>query len=515
MKALLLLALLTVPPRDLRNSLAGLPDEQMWGAIQRANGYATAGLRRSGSVRGIWNGHLLIEPAEVLALREPLSKLAIDVVAFDEVLPAVTVRLRDIQQLHLLRNLPYVDYVEPAASPVQRTSSTGGIGGCDLKPWPALFGMPQQIQPEGDYVPWNFYRHRIPMAWARATGTGIVVAWIDSGIVTGQPQLARVVTRYTFGDHQISNCGHGTLTGTTIVAPRDGANIVGVAYNATGMSIRSIGGVLVTQEDVTTHDSIRRGITLAAAEGAKVINMAFGVAGEPQLIADEIRRVYDAYDVLFVAAAGTLPDNVTNGPLPGVVFPARMGDQVIGVGGSDPSDPRKAHKSTLFGPEVDVTAVIDWQVPAAGDLPTYPSVFGGTSDASAVISGILALIWSGHRNWTRDQVQARLFASALPARALFTGWGPVDAYRAVGGFEGVWIDGPDSVQLSRSYTLTANAIGEGPFAYRWNTGETTPSITKRGRCTTLPPYRVTVTDLTERKQLTASWTVTVDGCGSQ
>lgn len=71
-----------VPPRDLRRSLAGLDDAELWAAIERADRRAVVGLRTPGRNRGIWKDQILIERAEVLALRGPLTALGLTVETF-------------------------------------------------------------------------------------------------------------------------------------------------------------------------------------------------------------------------------------------------------------------------------------------------------------------------------------------------------------------------------------------------------------------------------------------------
>lgn len=38
-----------------------------------------------------------------------------------------------------------------------------------------------------------------------------------------------------------------------------------------------------------------------------------------------------------------------------------------------------------------------------------------------------------------------------------------------------WVDGPSLIEQTGSYTFMARQIGEGPFTYQWDTGETTES----------------------------------------
>ena len=169
---------------------------------------------------------------------------------------------------------------------------------------------------------------------------------------------------------------------------------------------------------------------------------------------------------------------------------------------------------------MDITAVVGPDVPSMGRHPEDVLSFGGSSDASAIVSGITALIWSHHPDWSRDQVRERLYSTvdlyAYPFRTdPSLGRGIANAYSAVGGFTGVVITGPWKVPAYSNYTLTAQPLGEGPFTYTWTrTGSTTPSgITTptlqgtAGAPGTKQGWTVVVRDLLEGKSISQWHTV--------
>ncbi len=159
---------------------------------------------------------------------------------------------------------------------------------------------------------------------------------------------------------------------------------------------------------------------------------------------------------------------------------------------------------------MDAAAYIG-EVPSPGRYSHNVIKFGGSSDATAVISGIAALAWSKNPTWNRNQVRDRLYASGQLSRDSRWGWGAIDAYKAAGGFQSLSISGRRSVEPYTSYTLSASPKGDGPFAYKWSNGATTRSISAvAGAAGTTQTFSVTVTDLTERKSLSASATVTAE-----
>ncbi|MEX2282576.1 MAG: SprB repeat-containing protein, partial [Gemmatimonadota bacterium] len=92
-----------------------------------------------------------------------------------------------------------------------------------------------------------------------------------------------------------------------------------------------------------------------------------------------------------------------------------------------------------------------------------------------------------------------------PLKVGDTGYGTVNAYRALGGFWHMSLDGPTCVDgREGTITLTAIARGDGPFTYTWSNGSNQTSINVVG-----PPrgesayYYVYVYDALEGRTLGA------------
>lgn len=135
-----------------------------------------------------------------------------------------------------------------------------------------------------------------------------------------------------------------------------------------------------------------------------------------------------------------------------------------------------------------------------------------TSGASATISGIAALIFSVHPNWSNAAVRTRLKSSGSHPfeRNWQNGYGPVNAYKAVGGVTWIQIAGNPCATPGEQVPLTAEHDGDGPFAYQWsNWGGTdrhtliTASSTVGGVVTT----SVSVTDLRSGQNFTAQFQI--------
>lgn len=289
-----------------------------------------------------------------------------------------------------------------------------------------------------------------------------------------------------------------------MVAPWDGIATVGVAYGADLVSVRIADDVV--NFGIFNEVEALLGIYQAVFDhDARIVAMAWGTVFDLNTLGDMMRSIWVAKDVLFVGAAGTAPGCLFNY---GVTFPGRMSIVVAAAGLNWNNEPSE---QSCWGPEVDLGAVIG-QVPSLGYVASDEALigFGGSSNATALISSIAALVWSEYPTWNRDQVRERLYATAAWGIAGKTGHGRVDAYRAVGGFHASYISGPSSVAAGATYTLSAVTLGDGPFRYRWSNGSTARTITATsGAPGSSVSYSVVVTDLRENKSITSYRTVSV------
>jgi thermitase len=209
-------------------------------------------------------------------------------------------------------------------------------------------------------------------AWDIATGAGVVVAVIDTGLDVDHPDLKPNlwvnegevanngidddgngyiddVHGYDFvsrdGDPN-DNVGHGThVAGTIAAAANDGYGVPGLAFGSRVMGLKlldvSSGGGAYTAAEA---------INYAVNEGAQVINASWGSYGYSTALRNAINYARSR-GVVFVAAAGNEANNNDNSPL----YPASYEvDNVISVAASDRSD-RLASFSN-YGQNVDLAA---------------------------------------------------------------------------------------------------------------------------------------------------------------
>ena len=280
--------------------------------------------------------------------------------------------------------------------------------------------------------PWALRRVLLPQLWRSATGKGVTVAVIDTGVGDTNPQLRGAVTAGPdylpgrSGNSLTDPDGHGTMVAGIIAARPSGATgFVGLAPEAHILSIRQND----TQGD-GTPDTLAEAVDAAVAAHVGVVNISQDVTenGRPAPVAPDsplaraVARAVAA-GVVVVAAAG-------NEGLPLPTYPAAL-PGVLGVGASDRNDERDADFSET-GSSVDVAA------PGADVVSTVPGggqcVDSGTSFAAPYAAAVAALLRQLHPGWTPAQVVARIEQTAQrtgPGRNDFVGWGVVDPLAAV------------------------------------------------------------------------------------
>ncbi|MET7419048.1 S8 family serine peptidase [Dactylosporangium sp. NPDC005555] len=265
-------------------------------------------------------------------------------------------------------------------------------------------------------------------------GDGVVVAVIDTGVDGAQPDLAGALLPGT-GTNGVASekgwddpDGHGTQM-ATVLAGRggDGPNrVLGIAPKAKVLPIAIPIGNRADASAGTLADPIR----YAADHGAKIINMSFTL-GDDELKQPEIDAIAyaRAKGAILVAAGGNRPQGDDHVPLP-ARYPG-----VVTVAGTTRAG--GLWDGSIADPAVDIAAPAQ-DIIGAAPKARYSSGFAvgsGTSGAAAIVSGVLALIWSKYPALDAANVLNRLFATARdkgPAgRDDSFGHGLIDPYAAL------------------------------------------------------------------------------------
>jgi subtilisin family serine protease len=322
-------------------------------------------------------------------------------------------------------------------------------------------------QPYSDL--WPLKNIQASAAWDISTGTGVVVAVVDSGIDYNHPDLHDNIWTNPQPDSVLQDVhgynavdknndpmdvyGHGThVAGTIGAMGNNSLGVVGVAFNAKIMPVRA-----GNSDGSLALSAIVDAMRYAADHGADVINCSFG-GGDDPLMHDAFQYAH-SLGVVLVAAAGNEAQDAS------LSAPGNYAE-VITVAATDHND-QPANFSN-YGSKIDVAAPGGESASACNDL-TAPSILSlragtldpyaketcsngvvlsgklvvnnayyrsyGTSMAAPHVAGLAALILSLHPDATNEQVRQILRSSAdqtgTPGFNSRTGYGRINALRAL------------------------------------------------------------------------------------
>lgn len=252
-----------------------------------------------------------------------------------------------------------------------------------------------------------------PCAWANARPVkDVVVAVIDSGIdpshrdLEGQLWCDPKRSGCTYGWDFVTNQpnpadahGHGTHVAGIIAAAHDQrSHVAGLATRARIMAIRYYSDANTGSENLK---NTVRAINYAVDHGARIINYS---GGGPEFSEQEylaLRRA-EQQGILVVAAAGNEHQNIDL--VENYYYPSSYHlTNIVSVAATDirnlpvPSSNWGQKRVDLFAPGENIYSTLP------GDRFGYMT---GTSQATAFVTGIAALIWSTNPSLTAGQVKA-------------------------------------------------------------------------------------------------------------
>jgi len=273
----------------------------------------------------------------------------------------------------------------------------------------------------------------VTQAWKTTKGAGVTVAVIDTGVDGRHPDLVGTVV----GGTDVSGVGsangqtplgedsqHATMVASLLAGHGHGAGagMMGVAPEAKILSI-SVGFGVGT---VGSDDQIAAAVRWAVDNGASVINMSLtrNTLDWPPSWDDAFLYAME-HDVVIVAAAGNRGSGTTE-----VGAPATM-PGVLVVGGVD-----RAGKASFDASSQGITIAVS--APSEGLVGAGPGggyySWSGTSGATPIVAGMVALVRASHPGLDAGNVIHRLTATAKGVGTVPNptyGYGLVDAAAAV------------------------------------------------------------------------------------
>jgi type VII secretion-associated serine protease mycosin len=277
-------------------------------------------------------------------------------------------------------------------------------------------------------------------AWQHATGRGVVVAVLDSGVDASHPDLTGQVLPGLdlvdgTTDGRSDPVGHGTTVAAMIAGLRDDSGVVGMAPDTKILPVR----VLDRQNRYDDASVVARGLRWAVDNGATVVNLSLGGLAQSEVLASALNYAAE-HDVVVIACTGNLAQ--TTGGEPQVWYPAREPGVVAVTGLRNPGSAAgwldrptggdELWSGSLTGRETVLSA------PAVNLIGARPGGYWrvqGTSFAAPLVTGSAALVRSKYPQLNAASVINRLIQTATdlgsPGRDDRYGFGLVDPLAAV------------------------------------------------------------------------------------
>ncbi len=283
---------------------------------------------------------------------------------------------------------------------------------------------------------WALAKIGAARGWNATAGTGqTIVAVIDTGVDFTHPDLAANiwinrgeiaangrdddgngyiddVRGYDFSSNDanpMDETGHGThVAGIVGAAGNNGVGVSGVNGRATIMALR----FMDADGNGYTSDAVRA-IDYAIRNGAKILNNSWGGMTPDPTLAAAIERARSAGVIVMIAAGNETANNDSTASYPAAY--ARQSDNVVAVASTDSND-RLSYFSNYGSQTVKIAAPGESILSTAlgGGYTTKT----GTSMATPIISGALALLWDLHPTWTYSQILGKLATSVDTASGL-------------------------------------------------------------------------------------------------
>jgi len=247
----------------------------------------------------------------------------------------------------------------------------------------------QQIVPNDPLFPsWFLQKINAAQAWTISTGSSnVIIAILDTGVEANHADLTSKIIpgRNIYNNNSDTSdlIGHGTaVAGVAAAASNNGIGVSSVAWGCPIMPVR-----ISDPTGMATASNIASGLSWAADHGARVANISYYVTGSKTI--SSAAKYFQGKGGVVVTASGNYS----------MVESAPDDPYMLTVGATDSQDVLYAYSNRgsnldLVAPGNNTTTLLGGQYGAGG----------GTSFASPVVAGVVALIFSINPSLTPAEV---------------------------------------------------------------------------------------------------------------
>ena len=291
---------------------------------------------------------------------------------------------------------------------------------------------------------WHLGQVRAPLAWDLSMGAGVTIAILDTGVDGTHPDLInRMVPGWNFHDNNADTSdvhGHGTgVAGAAAATLNNGTGVAAIAGAARIMPVR-----IADANAWATWSTVAQGLTWAADQGARVANISYSGVAASSSIRSAAQYMQNKGGVVVVAAGNNNRDEA--------ISPTTT---MIPVSATDSADLKAGFSSWGNFVAMSAPGVGIWTTVRGGSYQTWQ----GTSLASPVVAGVVALMMSRKPSLTGAQIEQTLFQSAVDlgvaGRDPVYGHGRVDAAAAVAAVDSL----TTTLDTQPPVSAVANPIG--------------------------------------------------------
>lgn len=347
-----------------------------------------------------------------------------------------------------------------------------------LQPVPTQFDTAEFRRSDGPR------EHNAASAWSRGdTGQGVTIAIVDTGVDEDSPEFTGRISPLSRdvagGDRSISGSDdHGTHVAMVAAAARNNTGILGIAYNATIMALRTdepgscaADAPQDTDADCNFTDSaIGQAIDYASANGAKVINVSLGGEGATSSVRSAVAAAANRGSLVVISAGNesaaepttfaTLLDQSANG---GVI--------IVGSVDADGSMSDFSNRAGTGASAAHFMAALGDRICCSYengqlyvDSEGFIYLFSGTSFSAPQVSGAAALLAQAFPNLTGREIADILLRSAYdvgaPGIDPVYGRGILDIARAFQPIGTTSLPGGAAVPLGDTTAAGSPAMGD-------------------------------------------------------